>query len=651
MSALSIQPTFPIFTETDGLPLENGYIWIGAANLDPQGNPINVYWDAALTIAAPQPIRTLNGYPSRSGTPARLYVNSDYSIRVQDKNASTIYSAPTATERYNDAVISTITADQVIYSPGLNSLMLPNGPVPVQTALDNLSDNEDGSSYVGFLQTGTNAVPTSVRSKLRGTVSVKDFGAIGDGVVDDTIAIQNAINSFTAGQGTIYFPKGIYLVTSTITINKDRMNLIGEGQWVSDILFNPTSDDICIFIGKGGEGTTNGGVIAECSVKGFRFTSSNRTNKKTALELKDIVECYFENISIGSTTQWIGNGSTGVRVRGREATTFSNMVVQTNRPFVLARNTSFPSLSLDHFNFNNILSICRGQLETVPVYDETHFFFEPGTNFSSVSFTGYQAWVRGKYGLYYDNSVTAAAGLSYSMNIQNVRWEGQPGDDDTGYGFYFDHGATSSVENVLIQNAYLGEIGNGYYFRKCASVTLQNNVWGRNSGVALNIASVLGSEFLQIINCFWQTGATASISSDFTAINAVRSNNTSPIFKSAIYTAAQGLDRRDSIIGVPVNQGRIDVAAANPTVVTLPLDATATVVGVFSDSRGKFAIIGFNVFTKTTTLIYDDGTWSVTQGTAAKLNVYWDAGSSTWKVENTTAISRALYFQALGSNQ
>ena len=35
MSALSIQPTFPIFTETDGLPLENGYIWIGAANLDP----------------------------------------------------------------------------------------------------------------------------------------------------------------------------------------------------------------------------------------------------------------------------------------------------------------------------------------------------------------------------------------------------------------------------------------------------------------------------------------------------------------------------------------------------------------------------------------------------------------------------------------
>ena len=91
MTALSIQPPFPIFTDTDGSPLENGYIWLGAANLDPQGNPITAYWDAALTITAAQPIRTSGGYPSRSGTPARLYVASDYSIRVQNKNGSQIY--------------------------------------------------------------------------------------------------------------------------------------------------------------------------------------------------------------------------------------------------------------------------------------------------------------------------------------------------------------------------------------------------------------------------------------------------------------------------------------------------------------------------------------------------------------------------------
>lgn len=105
MSALSIQPTYPIFTETDGQPLEDGYIWIGTANLDPQGNPINVYWDASLTQLAGQPIRTQGGYPVNSGTPARLYVNSDYSIRVMNKNGSVVYSAPAATERYNGTVV------------------------------------------------------------------------------------------------------------------------------------------------------------------------------------------------------------------------------------------------------------------------------------------------------------------------------------------------------------------------------------------------------------------------------------------------------------------------------------------------------------------------------------------------------------------
>lgn len=93
MSALSIQPTYPIFTDIDGQPLEDGYVWIGAANLAPIGNPITVYWDAALTIPAAQPIRTRGGYPMNSGTPARLFVGSDYSIQVQNKNGSVIYTS------------------------------------------------------------------------------------------------------------------------------------------------------------------------------------------------------------------------------------------------------------------------------------------------------------------------------------------------------------------------------------------------------------------------------------------------------------------------------------------------------------------------------------------------------------------------------
>jgi len=61
---------------------------------------------------------------------------------------------------------------------------------------------------------GTGAVPTTVQAKLREIVSVKDFGAVGDGVADDTVAIQAAHNTGKP----IYYPAGTYLVTSTISV-------------------------------------------------------------------------------------------------------------------------------------------------------------------------------------------------------------------------------------------------------------------------------------------------------------------------------------------------------------------------------------------------------------------------------------------------
>lgn len=93
MSTIEVQPPYPAFAGADGQPLENGYIWIGTVNLSPQVNPITVYWDAALTVTAPQPIRTLNGYPSRNGTPARFYVANDYSIQVLDSKGSVVYTS------------------------------------------------------------------------------------------------------------------------------------------------------------------------------------------------------------------------------------------------------------------------------------------------------------------------------------------------------------------------------------------------------------------------------------------------------------------------------------------------------------------------------------------------------------------------------
>jgi len=107
MTAFSVQPPYPPFADADGAPLENGYIWLGSAGLDPQSNPVTAYFDAALTITAAQPIRTQGGYPVYQGTPARLYINgTNYSIRVMNKNGLTVYTALNTTEAWNGSVLA-----------------------------------------------------------------------------------------------------------------------------------------------------------------------------------------------------------------------------------------------------------------------------------------------------------------------------------------------------------------------------------------------------------------------------------------------------------------------------------------------------------------------------------------------------------------
>lgn len=87
-----------------------------------------------------------------------------------------------------------------------------------------------GASLVGYMPAGGGAVGTDVQSKLRYSVSVQDFGALGNASNDDYAAFQAAINALPANGGRIIVPSLAYVIGTQPTWGaKSIMWDIGPG--------------------------------------------------------------------------------------------------------------------------------------------------------------------------------------------------------------------------------------------------------------------------------------------------------------------------------------------------------------------------------------------------------------------------------------
>ena len=158
-----------------------------------------------------------------------------------------------------------------------------------------------GSSLIGFIQSGSGAVARTLQDRGRDTVSIKDFGAKGDGVTDDTAALQAAINYACSGNAkTLRWPDGVYLISASLKIPAtgrgagwkgssgkgsyiktaggtfDLVKVAASYTRISGILFRPGAAQPCLRL-----------YAANCDITGNQFLSAVN-NSGSAILLSDV---------------------------------------------------------------------------------------------------------------------------------------------------------------------------------------------------------------------------------------------------------------------------------------------------------------------------------------------------------------------------
>jgi len=156
----------------------------------------------------------------------------------------------------------------------------------------------DGSSLIGFLQNGTGAIATTVQAKLRESVSVKDFGAVGNGIANDTTALQAAVTYAVSNGKALYIPSGTYLYSSLTGLDQNNITIYGDG----------SSNTVLKFTGTGValETGTNAGFRQGINLSGF--TVEGNANTSNIVHANRLARSFWNDINVREANPASGIG-------------------------------------------------------------------------------------------------------------------------------------------------------------------------------------------------------------------------------------------------------------------------------------------------------------------------------------------------------
>jgi len=147
---------------------------------------------------------------------------------------------------------------------------------------------------LSFTQAGTGALARTVDSKLKDVVSVKDFGAVGDGVANDTAAIQAALNTGKS----VFIPSGMNCAASAITITNANQSLFGAGLNSTLTSSNPALNLITV--------SADNVSIADLRINGTATSGANSTFAIFTTEASPANNLRVVNVLFSGATAGVG---------------------------------------------------------------------------------------------------------------------------------------------------------------------------------------------------------------------------------------------------------------------------------------------------------------------------------------------------------
>lgn len=281
--------------------------------------------------------------------------------------------------------------------------------------LASTTDNAEGDALIGFKQSGpagflAGAVARTVNTKLQDYVSVKDFGATGNGSTDDTAAINAAIAALS-GRNSIglFFPEGVYKVTSSINVNRGQISLVGAG--MSATVIRCHADGVNVFnVRSTPPAATSGVVISDMQID---IGGGVSTTTGAGIYLERVANAIIDNVSLGSHASCI-------QIMGCFNIVTSNIIISyaagspggRNGVYVSRSTPTYSSAQSGNIFINNMTATGGGQpLDTVT----------PGAAYGILFDSVDGLWVNNSYFGYFDQA--SACGSLIGYDITGIKFD------------------------------------------------------------------------------------------------------------------------------------------------------------------------------------------------------------------------------------